>query len=99
MARQITQFLALTLAAYRIIRFITADTLPPMAALRRIILTGHDRARSWREGIVCPWCVGVYVCLATVWIANVWIPVRYPWLQALAMMTLTGLIAGNLDDA
>lgn len=94
------QFLALTLAAYRVVRFLALDDLPLISTPRRWLTTRAVRFSNpkWAEGLVCPWCVGVWVCLGAVWTANVWMPVRYPWLQALAMMTLCGLIAERLDN-
>lgn len=100
MARQVWQWVMLTLVAYRITRLIAADSLPLVkvprqraeAAIRR-----RARNQDWAAGFECPWCVGVWVCAGTFALAMWWMPIRYPFAQAIAAMAVVGLIAENWD--
>lgn len=58
------------LAAYRLTRLITRDSLPPLPALREAVRERYDRLQDQRgraethpvaELIECPWCMGFWV--------------------------------------
>lgn len=90
-------FIIYALAAYRVTRLITHDSLPPMARLRDYVLDrwGHS---PWSELIVCPWCMGFWVSVATVAVASSPAdPVtRWP-ATGFAMSAIVGLLASRDD--
>jgi hypothetical protein len=83
------------LAAARITRLITHDSLPPMARLRDYVLDrwGDD---PWSELIVCPWCMGVWISIGTTVVVSTPADVVYRWVAVpLAMSMIVGLIANQ----
>lgn len=84
-----------TLAAYRVTRLITRDSLPPIAALRDTVLNrwGHN---PWSELIVCPWCMGFWVSAGAVAVASTPAHMIGRWLAIpLAMSAVVGLLASR----
>lgn len=52
-----------TLAAARLTRLWTRDSLPPLPAFRQYVATrwGH---KAWSELVDCPWCAGFWITVA-----------------------------------
>lgn len=89
------QWAILTLALFRITRFVTTDTFPPMAAIRnRIVKT---LGKDWGELIICNWCVGFYLCTLAYLLLAQMFPIPLPVVQAFASMGVIGFV-GNYDD-
>jgi hypothetical protein len=89
--------LVVAAAGYRIWRFVALDSWPPVAWLREKVLERWGDS-PWAEGLTCAWCLGSIV-VAALWTGLALIEdVRLPGLQALASMTLTGLIA-RVEDS
>lgn len=83
------------LAAYRITRLITHDSLPPMARLRDYVLNRWGD-NPWSELIVCPWCMGVWVSFGTTALVSTPADMIYRWVAVpLAMATIIGVIANR----
>jgi len=83
------------LAAARITRLITHDSLPPLARLRDHVI---DRwgDNPWSELAVCPWCMGVWVSAGTVAVVSTPADMVYRWVAVpLAMAHIVGLIANR----
>jgi hypothetical protein len=91
-------FVVDALAAFRVTRFITADTLAE--PFRHAVLGAKPdgsgttaRRRYWFDFIGCPWCVGQHVAVGvvvlTVFVARWW---QYGAL-ALAFSAVAGLLA------
>lgn len=81
------------LAAYRLTRLITHDSLPPIQKLRDHVL---DRwaTSPWSELADCPWCMGFWVSAGTTIIASTPAATTYQWVAVpLAMATIVGMIA------
>lgn len=83
------------LAAYRLTRFIMADTWPPVQTLRDYLMRRWDS--RWYEGITCPWCMGFWVAAALVMGLAQVTHVPLPGLYALGVATGVGLL-GRWDD-
>lgn len=86
-----------SLAAFRITRLITRDSLPPMARLRDHVLNRWGNS-PWSELIVCPWCMGFWVSLGAVAVAST--PAHHvgQWVAVpLAMSAIIGMIASRDD--
>jgi hypothetical protein len=88
-------FVLMALAAYRITRFFTLDDLPVLAAPRRraTSVISERFGEDWSDGIVCAWCIGVWVSIGIVAVTAQLTNVPLPVLQALAVSTVVGLIA------
>lgn len=105
------QFALLALGAFRLVRLVGWDDLPPIARVRARLVGEHRYTNSTasNEQIVrykhptlahflhCPWCQGFWICLAVyaVWLA------APKWtivaLVAFALSSTVGVIARNLD--
>ncbi|MEV1294446.1 DUF1360 domain-containing protein [Pseudonocardia sp. NPDC049635] len=86
------------LAAYRLVRLLQRDTLPPLPDLRdRLARAAGDRA--WGELLHCAWCAGFHVA-ALVAIARHTAPrVWGPLATVLAGSAAVGLLAAAEDAA
>lgn len=58
-----------TLAAARLTRLWTRDSLPPLPAFRQYVLTCWG-TRPWVELVDCPWCAGFWITVATCAVAS-----------------------------
>lgn len=83
------------LAAARLTRLITHDSLPPIQRMRDHVLNrwGHN---PWSELVVCPWCMGIWVSIGTVVIVSTPAATVYRWVAVpLAMSMIVGMIANR----
>lgn len=89
----------LSLAAFRIWRFIAVDDFPPMARLRdKLIARWKDSGdEDWWTGITCRWCLGTVIGSALVAGYSQVVSVRLPAIYGAAVCALMGLI-GKLDQ-
>lgn len=90
-------FIIYALAAYRVTRLITRDSLPPIARLRDHVI---DRwgDNPWSELIVCPWCMGFWVSVAATALASSPADVVTRWIAVpFAMSAVVGLLASRDD--
>ena len=70
--RNSADLIVTALAAYRLTRLITVDTLPPVMDARQALEQRLDEvAPRWAHGPSCPHCVGFWASLATVAAAEV----------------------------
>lgn len=84
------------LAAYRLTRLITRDSLPGLAHLRDAALD-RWQGSAWAELIECPWCVGFWIACAVLAI-HALAPGLWPWAAAaLALSAVTGLLSEWVD--
>ena len=85
------------LAAYRLVRLWTRDSLPPLPWLRETLADRLNRGRDTEHPLVnlidCPWCVGFHACwsvmLLQTFIGNIWQWVAVP----LALSVAVGFLA------
>lgn len=87
--------LVYALAAHRLTRLITHDSLPPVKKLRDHVLDrwGHN---PWSELADCPWCMGFWVATGTTILASTPAEAAYRWIAVpLAMATVIGIIANR----
>lgn len=85
------------LAAYRVTRLITRDSLPPMARLRDHVLDRWGDS-GWSELIVCPWCMGFWISSAATVVASTPADVVGRWIAVpFAMSAVVGLLASRDD--
>lgn len=83
------------LAAHRLTRLITHDSLPPVARFRQYVLDRWGN-NPWSELAVCPWCMGFWVAVGTTVIVSTPADMAYRWIAVpLAMSTLIGVIASR----
>lgn len=54
-------FALMSLAAYRLTRFITTDTFPPVARIRIFFEERWGDDGDWAEMVSCPYCAGFWV--------------------------------------
>lgn len=103
----IFQFVLLSLACFRIQRIWTADSWFPSEALRNYLKKKadpvHKRGKQnlWTELaelFSCPWCFGAHVTWVVYLIAAQCISIPLPALQAVATMTLVGML-GTYDGS
>ena len=90
-------FIIYMLAAFRVTRLITRDSLPPIARLRDHVLDrwGHN---PWSELIVCPWCMGFWVSAVTVVLASSPADPVLRWpATVFAASAIVGLLASRDD--
>lgn len=85
----------LALAAYRLWRLLAVDDLPPLADARTRLWHAVEArwGPRWADGLECGWCTGTWVAFATVAAWHAHAGLAHPWLQALAVATLVGLLA------
>lgn len=83
------------LAAYRLTRLITRDSLPPIQRLRDYVLNRWGD-NLWSEVIVCDWCMSFWVALGTTLIVSTPAEPVYQWVAVpLAMSTVIGMVANR----
>lgn len=85
-------FVALSLSVYRVWRLVGKDDIT--APIRDKLGTG------WvRQGAECPWCLGTWLSIASVYATHRWLVVLRPhWLLwAVGVACVVGLI-GNVDS-
>jgi hypothetical protein len=84
-----------TLAAYRLTRLLTHDSLPPVKRVRDYVLNRWGD-NPWSEIADCPWCMGWWVALGTTLLVSSPADTVYRWVAVpLAMSTIIGLIANR----
>lgn len=84
-----------TLAAHRLTRLLTHDSLPPIAKLRDYV-TDRWGNNPWSEIAVCPWCMGWWVAVGTTILVSTPADMAYRWIAVpLAMSTVIGLVASR----
>lgn len=88
---QALSWLLLTLAAYRVWRFVGRDDLTAPLRMRL-----PDRVA---EPVVCPWCAGTWIAVGTIAAARRWHDVQMPAVQAAASCAVVGLIGDRIDTA
>lgn len=81
------------LAAYRLTRLWTRDSLPPLPQIRQAVLSRWGD-KTWTELLVCDWCAGFWISAGVVAVASspaegVWLWLAVP----LALSAVVGLIA------
>lgn len=84
-----------SLAAYRLTRLITHDSLPPVKRMREYVL---DRwgDNPWSELADCPWCMGFWVSVGVTILASTPADTVWRWVAVpLAMSAIIGLIANR----
>ncbi len=81
------------LAVYRLTRFVTSDTFPPIEKLRERVV---QRGGAIAELVSCPWCVSPYVAALVVGAR------RFRWwpklAEVLAFSAAAGIIATAVKD-
>lgn len=83
------------LAAYRLTRLITHDSLPPVKRLRDYVLNRWGDS-PWSELADCPWCMGFWVSVGTTILVSTPAAMVYRWVAVpLAIATIIGLIANR----
>lgn len=90
-------FVIVSLAAYRIWRFLFLDDFPPVAGPRRRF-TDFIQERfgdDWADGVSCPYCSGTWVALGTFALYDSTGPGF--WWYALAVAAVVGIAGGQLD--
>lgn len=86
------------LAAYRLTRLWTRDTLPPLPRLRDTV-TARWGDRAWSELFTCPWCAGFWISVAVVALASSPLAPAWNWLAlALAISAVVGKLAAHDSD-
>jgi hypothetical protein len=89
-----------SLAAYRLTRLVSVDTLPPAVRARARVQRWARRRNhpAVIELIACPWCIGFWMAGATV-VARHVIPRQWtPIARVLAISAVTGIVAYQLSD-
>lgn len=63
LALYVVRFLAMVLVVFRLARFVTEDTFPPMAWLRRWLIQHWVDAKKddWADLWSCPHCCGIWL--------------------------------------
>lgn len=91
-----TLIILLSLAVYRVTRFVILDTI---IAHQRIWLLNKilgRKPRGWREKIhellQCPFCLSVWLAGASVALGDRWVSVPLPWLAWLGVCTGTVVV-------
>lgn len=87
-------WILLTLATFRLVRFITTDDLTEPFREKIYARTGKDS--NWSTLATCNWCVGVYIAAAS-FAFDHYIGIPDIILAAGAAMAVIGFI-GNYDD-
>lgn len=83
------------LAAHRLTRLATHDSLPPVVRVREYVLNRWGD-NPWSELAVCPWCMGFWVSVGTTIVASTPVDMVYQWVAVpLAMSTVIGLVASR----
>ena len=84
------------LAAFRITRLLTRDSLPPLRKLRETVLD-RSGGSPWAVIVECPWCMGFWVACGVI-ATHAAIPGLWPWASApLALSAVIGLL-GEWED-
>jgi hypothetical protein len=83
------------LAAFRLTRLWTRDTLPPLPRMREAVQSRWGD-RAWAELFDCPWCAGFWISLGVVLVSSSPIAPAWQWLAVpLAISAMVGLIAAR----
>ena len=61
----ILEWVAVTLAAFRLTRLITWDDFPPIKAVRDFIIRKSGEGSALAELVSCPFCTSVWVAFGT----------------------------------
>lgn len=96
-------------ATYRVTRFIVVDDFPPMAWLRDKLIVriagvdedGQPASRTrmrWAEGVVCSWCMSVYIGAGLTLAADAFYSLPAPVFVWLTASGVTGLLAEVGED-
>lgn len=95
------------LAAYRLTRLWTRDSLPPLPAIRQHVLDKLDEIQNRRgvatdhpltELVRCPWCVGFWISVGVVGAATLAPRAWRPLATALAFSAVVANIAVREPD-
>lgn len=102
-------FVGISLAAYRLTRLFTKDSLfdnqrkawlkrfPPDTAHARASGKKPSDVSKWGQLVVCPWCIGAWISGLVVAIVSIFVSVPLPLLWWFATSTVVGLIGAKLD--
>lgn len=86
------------LAAYRLTRLVTRDSLPPFPALRQTVLTRYG-TRWWAPLIDCAWCLGFHVSWVIMLVASSPLATAWQWIAVpLALSAVVGLLSRRDDE-
>jgi hypothetical protein len=83
------------LAAARLTRLWTRDSLPPLPAFRQYVATrwGH---KAWSELVDCPWCAGFWITLGACAVASTPAEPVLRWVAVpLALSMIVSLLAAH----
>jgi hypothetical protein len=103
----LVELLILSLAAYRLFRFLALDSFPPMVAARTWI-TGEtdegERTGARRPGwladlFACPYCLGWWISLALVSAWWAWPTAALAFALPWAVSALVALVTVHLDPS
>lgn len=85
------------LAAYRLTRLWTRDSLPPLPRFRQYVLDRWGN-KAWAELVDCPWCAGFWISLGVALAASSPISAAWQWLSVpLAISAVVGMLAARFD--
>lgn len=92
------QWVLISLACYRVTRFVTSDSFPLPRNFRNFVDRKYGPDHWFADLISCNWCFGTWVIAATYLAICLFhlISVPLPLLQAFATGTVVGFI-GNYD--
>ena len=93
-------FTILSLASYRITRFITTDAVP-FGLLREKIEVRWSQAKygeMFAEGLTCPFCMGAWVSFALIGALAQVISIPLPALYALAVSSVVGIVGKLVEE-
>lgn len=87
------------LAAYRLTRLLTRDSLPPLPAMRQTLTDRLNRGRTSEHPVAylvgCPWCLGFWVSVAVVLLESA-VPAVWIWVATpMAFSAVVGHLAGR----
>jgi hypothetical protein len=94
------QLLVDGLAAYRLTRLVTVDTLPVAVAVRERLTRWSRRSghTAVAELVECPWCIGFWVALGVVVLRRMSDRTWPSAARTLAVSTIVGIVAAYLSD-
>lgn len=83
------------LAAYRLTRLWTRDSLPPLPRMREAVYQRWGN-RPWVMLVDCPWCAGFWISVGVVLVASSPVAVAWQWLAVpLAFSAVAGLLSAR----
>lgn len=86
------------LAAYRLTRLWTRDSLPPLPRFRHYVRERWD-GRAVVDLVDCPWCVGFWIAVGVVVVSASPLAGAWQWVALpLALSAVTGLLAMRDHD-